>query len=621
MLFLFPPKFNDDFVFQDDTNVMEVEAGAVTTYLTWEAMKAAAVAAGSAVAPVAVGVVGAAAIGWVVDETIGWDVVADYGQGIINHVLSLGGTVDEIYDAETDTVSLTNEFVTGAAHAVDSIPDTNIVDYGEWLALPAIAFSNGVANSRGYDVNIYSNSSSDRIIIRGDYSIYGGNELANSYAWANIRGMYADSGRYSAKIKERFIEVPKLMSKSGEFEVIGSLRTGETLEKIRFEMNTYYGKSISLNNVRYAHIPNATAIPADVITEDLTAVKDSFPTTVEDRKELMTNTIGGIGAIALEDAQAVTGVTFAEMASATTAEDLDESTANDLGILGVLTGIYNFVKSLPVRIVGAFTSLFNTIINAILAIPDVITSGVDNLLINVNALGNTIAGSLDDLLIDVNSLGNSLWGSLDELLIDVNSLANSLATSFGGLLINLGTWFDSLVNGIGTLTGSVTGAITDAMSGLLSGVGSITGSISDAIADALSGLLSGLALGLDTLIGLLNDIWSWITGLAEWLIALVVPTSLAVLQPSITSLTNTFNQKFEFIILPIKNFGNAYSESKSLYDVTFKLKYKDVVKDVHVLPIAFKPAVDVFRFVANGVVVVLTYISMYNRFRKEVIAV
>ena len=557
---------------------MEVEAGAVTTYLTWEAMKAAAVAAGSAVAPVAVGLVGAAAIGWVVDETIGWDVVAGYGQGIIDNVLSLGGTVDEIYNSDTETVSLTNEFVTGAAHAVDSIPDTNIIDYGAWMALPSVTIREGEWRARPVHIGALAVNSGYRIIIRGDYFVNAGTTDFRAF----FKYKLAESSYFNNTVGSRYIEVPSLTSDTGEFEMSGGWSVGSTLDEIQLESST--SGSITLSNLRFVVVPGKNAIPDKVKKQDLRAVKDAFPITVEDRKELMTNTIGGLGAISLQDTQAVTGVTFAELASATTAEDLDSATANDLGILGVLTGIYNFVKSLPVRIVGAFTSLFNAIIAGVLAIPDVITSGVDNLLININALGDTLAGS------------------------------------FGGLLINLGTWFDSLINGVGSITGSITGAISDALTGVLSGLGSLTGSISDAIADALTGLLSGLAVGLDTLIGLLSNIWTWIAGLAEWLIALVVPTSLAVLQPSITSLTNTFNQKFEFIILPIKNFGNAYSESKSLYDVTFNLKYKDIDKDVHVLPIAFKPAVDVFRLVANGVVVVLTYISMYNRFRKEVVA-
>ena len=584
MLFLFPPNINDDFVFQDNPNIMEVEAGAgaIGGYLTWEAMKAAAVAAGSAVAPVAIGIVALTTIGLVVDETIGWDVVADYGQDVINHVVSLGGTVSDIFNSDTETVSLTSEFVDGAAHAVDFLPDSKIVDYGVWTALPAVTLDANNPIHVGYDVNVKPNGG-DRIVIRGDYSVYGGNEYAPSATAPRFYYKYADKSEYDY-FALGFGATQRLEINSGEFESRSAsgrntgLRSNSTIEKIRLDMDTSHERFVSISNLRMTIIGSDNVVPEDVIKEDY-GIKESLPATLEDRKELMINNIGGVGAIPLRDNQAVTGVTFAEMASATTPEDLDEGSANDLGILGILTAIYNYIKSLPMRIVGAFTSLFNTIINAIKAIPDVITSGIDNLLININAVGSNIRAGFDDLL------------------------------------INLGGWADSLINGVG----SITGAISDAVSGLLSGLGDVIGNGVGSLTDALQGLKTWLGLQWESLIGLLSNIWDFIAGLAEWIIALVVPTSLTGIQPSITSLTNTFNQKFEFIILPIKSFGNAYSESKSLYDVTFNLKYKDIDKDVHVLPIAFKPAVDVFRLVANGVVVVLTYISMYNRFRKEVL--
>lgn len=569
MLFLFPPKMNDDFVFQDNSNVMEVEAGAITGSLTWAALKAAAAAAGSALAPVAVGAVGAAAIGWVVDETIGWDVIADFGQGVIDTVLGNGGTVDEIYDAETETVRLTQEFVGATATAVDTLPSSIIVDYGVWTALPNITLDSNSTTHSGFDVNIPLDYN-QKLIIRGNYDMRSSAAYAISSYFA-VR--YKGSINYSSDSLDH-ISVPKSTSLSGEFESIFSAPSERLIEEIKVFGSGSRGSYISYSNLRMTLVVD-DVIPKDVTVEDLTGVKEAVGATIEERNTYITNIIGGVDAIPLDDKQAVTGVNFAELAAATQPDDIEEGTENDLGILGILGMIYNYIKTLPVRIVGAFTSLFNMIINAIKAIPDVITSGIDNLLININAVASNIRAGIDDLLIDINALGANIRAGIDNLLINVSAIPDAIASGIDNLLINMGDWTDSLIN--------------------------------------------TWVSGLGVIIGGINDIWSWLTGFGEWLINLVVPTSLDALQPSIAQLTGTFNDRFSFIITPIKSFGNAYSQSKSLYDVTFRIKYRDVAEDVHVLPIAYKPAVDVFRLVANGVVVVLTYISMYNRFRKEVL--
>ena len=82
-------------------------------------------------------------------------------------------------------------------------------------------------------------------------------------------------------------------------------------------------------------------------------------------------------------------------------------------------------------------------------------------------------------------------------------------------------------------------------------------------------------------------------------------------------LFGTVSEKTNFITEPIESFSSVYSS----YDTSTNLYNRTMIindTELHVLPTSLEPAISSFRMVSTGVVVILTMISIYNRFRRVV---
>ena len=132
--------------------------------------------------------------------------------------------------------------------------------------------------------------------------------------------------------------------------------------------------------------------------------------------------------------------------------------------------------------------------------------------------------------------------------------------------------------------------------------------------DKIGNLIDGL-LDLGTTI--FNAFYDGLSKLLEGIVDLIIPndSELQKTRDTVTQFNDTFDEKFNGITQPIKSFENVYSSgSSNLYNFTFEIAgYK-----INVLPSVFKTYIDSFRLVANGLVVIWTFLHIYISTRKEI---
>lgn len=136
---------------------------------------------------------------------------------------------------------------------------------------------------------------------------------------------------------------------------------------------------------------------------------------------------------------------------------------------------------------------------------------------------------------------------------------------------------------------------------------------------AIGDLVSGMSDFLTSIPGLFIELFDGLLGLVEKVVELFVPSAEQVeeLKNSLQLLVDDLTGKFDFVLEPVNQIKNVYSQPKSIYDLT--IEYDEQV--IHVVPSFLKSSLDKLKVLLNGSVVLFTFISIYKRFvgREDVI--
>lgn len=125
---------------------------------------------------------------------------------------------------------------------------------------------------------------------------------------------------------------------------------------------------------------------------------------------------------------------------------------------------------------------------------------------------------------------------------------------------------------------------------------------------------------------IINGIMDNLLPVIQAILNIIFPTQeqLEESKNQLDNLVDTVQEKTDFITAPIQSFSSIYGSSRgamfssnndtNLYNRTMIINDTEV----HILPHSLESAISAFRLVSTGVVVILTMISIYTRFRGVV---